>query len=214
MSLRRSLVARDQEVTPFGSTLMRFCEGTAALGASLVDAEGETVDYAGSIEPFDIKVAAAEWRLVLRLLATTRSLWIDETNQLLVRAGTHSFLAVPLTEGYALVAQLERHAFEVSGRALTEAVRELCREAGLDMPQCWANERWIRVEVLTSRADPRRPEAIWRDGRWRIIEILGRVASDLDEREVGFRARLETGADITVVREPLGVWYAADLPDV
>jgi hypothetical protein len=214
MSLRRSLVARDQEVTPFGSALMRFCEGTAALGASLVDSEGETVDYAGSIEPFDIKVAAAEWRLVLRLVAETRSLRLDETNQLLVRGGTHSFLAVPLTEGYALVAQLERHAFEVSARALTEAVRELSREAGLELPQCWESERWIRVEVLTSAKDPRRPEAIWRDGRWRIMEILGRFASDLDEREVGFRARLETGGDITIVREPLGVWYADDLPDV
>jgi hypothetical protein len=193
---------------------MRFCEGTAALGASLVDSEGETVDYAGSIEPFDIKVAAAEWQLVLGLVSKTRSFRIHETTQLLVRGGVHSFLAVPLTEGYALIAQLERHAFEVSSRALTEAVRELCREAGLDMPHCWENERWARVEVLTSGPDVRRPEAIWRDGRWRVLEILGRVASDLDGREVGFRARLETGADITIVREPLGVWYANDLPDV
>ena len=70
MSLRRSLVARDQEVTPFSSTLMRFCEGTAALGAALVNGLGETVDYAGSVEPFDIKVAAAEWQLVLAMLRT------------------------------------------------------------------------------------------------------------------------------------------------
>ncbi len=214
MSLRRSLAARDQGLTPFGSTLMRFCEGTAALGASLVDGEGETVDYAGAIEPFDIKVAAAEWQIVLSLLANTRSSHLRETTQLLVRTGQHSYLAVPLSEGYALVAQLERHAFEVSGRAMTEVVRELCREAGLDMPHCWENERWIRVEVLTSASDQRRPEAIWREGRWCVLEILGRVVSDLDEREVGFRARLETGADITIVREPLGVWYADDLPDV
>ena len=214
MSLRRGLVARDQEVTPFSSALMRFCEATAALGASLVDSEGETVDYAGSIEPFDIKVAAAEWQLVLKLLPSTRSLFLDETTQLLVRGLQHSFLAVPLTEGYSLIAQLERHAFDVSSRALSEAVRDLCREGGLDTPHCWAGERWARVEVQTSTVDVRRPEAIWRDGRWRSIEILGRVASDLEAREVGYRARLETGADITVVREPLGIWYASDLPDV
>lgn len=214
MSSRRSLVARDQEVTPFSSTLMRFCEGTSALGASLVDSEGETVDYAGSLDPFDIKVAAAEWQLVLALLRETPTLCLDQTNQLLVRSGTHSFLAVPLTEGYSIVAQLERHAFEVSPRAVTEAVRELCREAGLDLPSCWL-ERWTRVEVLTPAADQRRPEAIWRDGRWRVMEIVGRYASDLDEREVGFRARMvESGAEITIVREPLGVWYANDLPDV
>jgi hypothetical protein len=214
MSLRRRLVARDQEVTPFSSTLMRFCEATAALGAALVDGLGETVDYAGSVDPFDIKVAAAEWQLVLALLRTAPALRIDETTQLTVRGRLRSFLAAPLTEGYALVAQLERHAFEVSSRALTEAARDLCREAGLDLPRCWEDERWIRVEVLAPASDPRRPEAIWRDGRWRVLEILGRVASDLDEREVGFRARLEPGVDITIVREPLGIWYANDLPDV
>ena len=215
MSSRRNLVARDQAVTPFSSTLMRFCEGTAALGAALVDSQGETVDYAGALEPFDIKVAAAEWRLVLDVTLRTRSFGWSETNQLVVRGQRHSFVVVPLSEGYALVAQLERHAFDVSNRAVAEAVRELSREAGLEMPSCWECERWARVEVMPCTNDPRRPQALWRDGRWQWLEILGRFsAGDLPERETGYRAQLEDGGDITIIRERLGVWYASDLPDV
>ncbi len=63
MKRRKTLVARDQAVSAFSGALMRLCDAIAAHGAALVDAEGETVDYAGSLSPFEIRVAAAEWRL-------------------------------------------------------------------------------------------------------------------------------------------------------
>jgi hypothetical protein len=39
---------------------------------------------------------------------------------------------------------------------------------------------------------------------------LGRYLN-LDRRELGFRARLTSGAEFALVREPLGYWYAGDL---
>jgi hypothetical protein len=62
MKRQGTLAVRDQAVSEFSGTLMRLCDATAAFGAALVDAEGETVDYAGSLSPFEIRVAAAEWR--------------------------------------------------------------------------------------------------------------------------------------------------------
>ncbi len=216
MSLRRrSWAERDQAPTRFTSVLGRLCESTAALGAALVDRQGETVDYAGYISPFDLKVAAAEWRLVLDQLArASATLAWPDTHELVVRAERLSFIAVPLSEGYALVLQLCRHAGGISRRALGEAVRELCREAALESPREPITERWELVEVRTAIGNARRPQAIWHGGQWHQLEILGRYrAGELGRREVGYRARLGTRVDISLVREPLGRWYALDLPD-
>ncbi len=206
---------RDQDPTRFAAVLARLCESTAALGAALVDREGETVDYAGYIPPFDLKVAAAEGRLVLnRVVEAGSSLDWPATRELVVRAARLSFVAVPLSEGYALVLELRRHAGGISPRALAEAVRELCREACLEPPRGMAQERWEHVEVRTCSADRRRPLAIWRGGEWYPLEILGRYHEpQLGRSEVGYRVRLGARIDVSLVREPLGRWYAQDLPE-
>jgi hypothetical protein len=122
-------------------------------------------------------------------------------------------VAAPLSEGYALVIELGRHANGVSERAVAEAIRELCHEAGLTTPVGRDLERWEHVDVRTCPGDKRRPQAIWRDGRWCKLEILGRYRErELRRREVGYRARLDARVDISLVREPLGRWYAQDLP--
>lgn len=212
---RNTLAGRDQAASAFSAALMRLCEGTGVAGAALVDAEGETVDYAGWLDPFDIKVAAAEWQLVVGALRESKVPTWPETQQLLVRASRRSYAIVPLTEGYAIVATLVRYCFGVSERAFAEAVRELCRESGLVPPPFLSRsrERWTRVEVRTSPRDRRRAEALWHGGAWRTLEILGRYTdADLGSHEVGYRARLSTGAELTLVRERLGIWYADDTP--
>jgi hypothetical protein len=86
----------------------------------LVDADGEAVDYAGRVAPFDIRVAAAEWRIILsRLLRCGVEPW-RQTRQLMVRGVHRSFCVVLLPEGYALVAELLPRCFRVSPRALSE----------------------------------------------------------------------------------------------
>lgn len=216
MSRRRSEFAeRDQAASAFSAALMRLCDGTGVSGAALVDSEGETVDYAGWLDPFDIKVAAAEWQLVVGTLRESNVPTWPETHQLVVRARRRSYSIVPLSEGYAIVATLTRYCFEISERALAEAVRELCSESGLLLPPYFAlsRERWTRVEVQTSPDDRRRAHALWHGGAWRRLEILGRYTpADLGPNEVGYRARLPTGAELMLVREPLGTWYADDIP--
>lgn len=207
---RRSFAGRDQHVSAFGATLIRLCDALPAIGAALVDSEGETVDYAGTVDPFDIKVAAAECRILLSTLRASRVPHWNEASEIRLRGARKSFYIYALAEGYAVVMQLLPHAFNVSRRALAEAARELCAEGGLQLPTEFARERdmWWRVEVRCDDADLRRPSALWVDGTWCGVEVIGLYAEDLSPRESGYRARLESGAEITLVREPLGRWYA------
>lgn len=211
---QRTLSGRDQAVSAFGAVLLRFCDSIDAPGAALVDSEGETVDYAGVIDPFEIRVAAAEWQLIIRLLRTSNVPAWRATEEVVVRCGLKSFLVVILGEGYSVVAELLPHCFGVSHRAIGEAARELCDEAGLEVPEALRElVRWTRVQVQTSSNDERRPLSVWMAGSWCHVEVLGRYhASDLARSEVGYRVRLITGAEVMLVREALGRWYAEDMP--
>lgn len=210
----RTLSGRDQAVSSFGAILLRLCDGIDAAGTALVDSEGETVDYAGVVNPFEIRVAAAEWQLVLKLLRKSVIPDFRTTHELFVRCSQKSFAAFALGEGYCIVAELLPNCFSVSQRALGEAVRELSDEAGLLIPESFRPfQRWTRVEVQTSASADRRPISVWMAGAWCPIEVLGRYhAEDLERNEVGYRGRLVTGAEVTFVREALGRWYAEDMP--
>jgi hypothetical protein len=109
---------------------MRLCDATAARGAALVDAEGETVDYAGCLEPFEIRVVAAEWRLMLAALAEQPTL-SEGAQEILYRGSKRSFAVVSMQDGYALVIELSRTSLRLSPRAISEALRTLALEAGL-----------------------------------------------------------------------------------
>jgi hypothetical protein len=211
---RRGLIERDQYASRFSAILMRLCDATGAFAAALVDPDGETVDYAGTIDPFQVKVAAAEWQIALRLARESPIPWWTGTQLLSYRGGRRSFAAVALDEGYVIVVVLLRHTLTLSWRALCEAVRDISSEAGLSVPLAFGAEkaRWTRVEVRTAGADPRRPEALWRDGSWAALTILGRYQKRGAVPEIGYRARLASGAEVTLVREPLGRWYADDIP--
>jgi hypothetical protein len=211
---RLSIVDREQAPTPFGATLLRLCENVGAHAAALVDSEGETVDYAGALDPFEIRVAAAEWRLVLRYLHESPVPNWSGTEEVLVRSQKQSYAVLSLPEGYALVLLLTRRCFSISWRAVNEAVREISAEAGLEIPShLAAREHWSRVKVRATEDDPRKPAALWVDSEWCELALLGRYETSLLENgEIGFRARLPNGAEINLVRERLGRWYAEDLP--
>jgi hypothetical protein len=211
---RRGPVGRAQETTPFNTILLRLCDATPALGAALVDLQGETVDFAGAVDPYDIKVAAAEWRLVLDLVSRSQVWSWRDVNEVVVRGTRYSYVVVLLREGYAIVAQLSRHAFGISFRAIAEAKRDLLREAGLPLSESPHQPRWVRVDVRTSDGNPRRPAAIWLRSAWCPVVVLGRYGDDeLADSEVAYRVRCDFGNELTLVREPLGVWYADDLTE-
>lgn len=208
----RIAIDRDQEASPFSAILWRLCEASSALAAAFVDKEGETVDYAGRISPYEIRVAAAELRLVMAFTRGAQVPGFAEINEIRVRTGQRSYAVVGLGDGYAIVLELVRHSFALSPRALLQATFELEFEAGITSVLQPGATRWSRVEVRPSALDRRRPDAIRLEARWQGVTVLGRYRSaDLGPRERGYLARVASGAEFSLVREPFGVWFAADL---
>jgi hypothetical protein len=208
----RVAVDRDQEASPFSAILWRLCEGCAAHAAALVDKEGETVDYAGRISPYEIRVAAAELRLVLAFTHTAQIPGFREVNEIRIRTGLRSYAVIALGDGYAIVLELVRHSTSVSRRAVAQATRELELEAGISSVVQPGTPRWSRVRVRSSPDAARRPEAVWLEGSWQALTVLGRYRStDLARRERGYLARSPNGAEFSLVREPLGYWFVDEL---
>lgn len=206
-SLRASS-RRDQAPSSFAPTLGRFCESAGVVAAALVDRDGEAVDYAGRTSPFDIRIAAAEWRIILARIQRGSTL-LQQTQQFVVRSGDKTFATVVLPEGYALVVQLLPRCFKISSRALDEAVRELCQEAGLVPDRAPAG--WSRVEVSEGLAPSRLPQSVWVGKKWCVVEILEHCSSvqlGLRDNEAAYRVRLPSGVEGTLVREPLAHWFA------
>jgi hypothetical protein len=214
---------RDQHPTAFTAILEQFLElEPAALGAVLVDGEGEAVDYAGALTPFDIKVTGAHLRIVLDQVgafahpvdAKSRSRGqggsMGRPTQIIVRGVRRSFLARPLSEGYALVIVLKRHGFVISARAIAVSERRLASEAGWPM-SAEAGPRWHPVHVETTFGNRRRPLRMLAGSTWQSVEVLGSLVGL--GRERGYRCRLRSGAELTLVREPAGTWYADELVD-
>jgi hypothetical protein len=206
---RKSFAARDQALSGFAAPLGRLCDALPATAAALVDGDGETVDYAGSSDPFDVRVAAAEAQLLFKTLTESGfGSWRDAT-ELVVRGSKASFSAVRMEHGYLLVIQLPYRSFRLSHRALCEAIRELSIEAELTVPARYQTEEWLRVDVQDEQDAGHRPSAVWLSQCWTPVEVVGRYfGEELVPREVAYRIRLATGEEATVVRERLGKWYS------
>lgn len=200
---KQSATPRDQVVTPFSGILADLCSATGAHCAALVDQEGETVDYGGIGDPFDIRILAAEMRLVLQL--TEQTSVMGAGRELMVRARKKSFWMESLPNGYALVLELGRRATGLSNRALSEARRRLCDEAGFEDDGSGI-ESWVRVSISEEPGASRRPKALHAEQAEHAITVLGRIPSD-SKREQAFRVRLDTGEERNLVRESLGHWY-------
>ena len=93
---------------PFKSLLSRLLEDIpGALGAIIVDWEGEAVDQVARINEYDIKVLGAHSGIILGQL-NEALLRIDsgELQEVVIRAGKNKILISPLTEEYLLILQL------------------------------------------------------------------------------------------------------------
>jgi hypothetical protein len=203
---RRTAPPRDQATSTFTRILERLLAATAgARAAALVDGEGETVDYAGQFDPFELKVTAAHWTIALSELAEAPQ--IGTIHQVVVRARSYGYFVRRLEENYAVVVILHpRAAFAVSERAVQEAIAGLSHEAGWPAPS--DATRWHFVEVETERRGRvRRPRKLKVAGAWQPLDIMGSLVG-LAPRERGFRVRLPSGAEMMLVREPHGTWFA------
>jgi hypothetical protein len=194
--------ARDVDATAFTAILESLIERIpGAQAAALVDGLGETVDYAGRGDPFDVRVAAAHLRILLDGIGRVDGL--GAPRWLVLRGAKKSFAASALPDGYALcVVVRPRAAFTLSLRAWSVCTRALALEAGWGaLPN--EERAWFPVTVTT---DPRgRPLRIGSMP----VEVLGTVMG-LSVRERGFRVRTSDGSEVTVVREASNLWYADD----
>ena len=214
---RPAAADRDEQRTAFTLILERLLElEPSILAAVLVDMDGEAVDYAGELTPFSTKIASAYLRIALDQLGAfdctrpTPAKGIGRPTQVLVRGVRRSFLIRPLPDGYALVAILKRQSFAISRRALAITERELAHEAGWS-PPVQSGPTWYPVHVEPAASDRRRPLRMLAGSSWQRIEILGSLVGL--GRDRGYRCRLRSGAELTLVREPAGTWYADELVD-
>lgn len=201
--------ARDQDASPFAPILQELIPRLpGAYAAALVDGEGETVDYCGAAEPFDVKVSAAHWRIVLQDIAALTQ--IGAPQSIVVRGTRRSFIIYALPEAYALVVLLRRRAgFSASSRAFFACERALCREAAW-IPSARISH-WFPVDVICdARRRPAALGAMTAPLESQSVVVLGAVVG-LPARERGYRVRMAAGIEVTLVREPGGCWYADEL---
>lgn len=198
---------RDTDATPFSTILAELVQRIpGSYAAALVDSEGETVDYAGHGDPFDLRVAAAHLQLVLQGIAID-AISLGEPRWVVVRGHRKSVAASVLPDGYALALLLRpRSAFSISTRALKVCTRALAIEAGwtdLEEKDGVKQRSWFAVDVETdTRGRPVRVGA-----NRVVVDVLGAVMG-LGVRERGFRLRTFDGTELTLVREPRRCWYA------
>jgi hypothetical protein len=202
---RRVGTERDQHESAF-STILRTLVARipGARVAALVDSEGETVDYAGRAKPFNVRVAAAHWRIVLDEARKARGL--REVRSIAVRAERAGYLLQALPDGYALVVVMMRRAgFSGWQRAVASCVHALGEEAGWRRDGSEMPPEWFPVTVVHDES--RRPAAVRVDGRLHPLEIVGALQAGTAGRERAWRIRFESGLEATLVREPGGSCY-------
>jgi hypothetical protein len=201
----RKPTLRDQHESAFAAILADLVARVpGARSAALVDRDGETVDYSGRGSPYEMRVAAAHFRIVLD--ETRRQPSLGAASSLVARASRASFVVHALPDGYALVVCLARGAgFRGLGRATQVCIRSLAEEAGWPA----APRPWYGVEVLADeRGTPRaaRPTGGPPAARATPVEIIGRHRA-APKHERAWRVRLPTGVELTLVRESTGFWY-------
>ena len=187
------------DATPFTSILEKMIGRIpGAFGAVLVDSEGETVDYAGLVVPYEIRVTAAYLQIAMRQLEEVSALGAPRF--MVVRGAKRSVVARALPDAYVLGLLLRRRAgFNASQRAFSEAERTLAREAGWPAP---SGRAWYAVDVTVDRRG--RPVRVEPEVA---VEVIGTVMG-LSAREQGFRVRTSSGLELTLVREARSTWYA------
>ena len=198
---------RDMDESVFARILAELVARVpGAYSAALVDRGGETVDYAGLADPFDMRIAAAHLRILLQRCEEVPFWGTPET--ITVRGAKKSTLLRALPDGYALVLMMRKRAgFARAERAFLVCERALAREAS--WPASEGARSWVAVDV---DCDVRgRPVSVSDGKRSFAVEVLGMVIG-MAPGERAFRVRTEEGNEITLVREPAWFWYADEPP--
>ena len=203
MTAAPSSRTRDQEESAFTTILSDLVKRIpGAFAATIVDEIGECVDYAGDIDPFDVKVAGAHWAIVIDEIGQRPPIGTPQT--IVCRGEKRSFIVRTLPDRYALVVLLKKRAgFASATRALDACERALAHEASWDLPK--GRGIWIAVDV--EQDERKRPIWLTMGSLSCPVEVLGTLTR-LRKRERGFRVRLPSGGELNLVREVGDRWYA------
>ena len=108
---------------PFKALLSRLLEDIpGAIGAIIVDWEGEAVDQAARINEYEMKVIGAHNGIILHLLRDVLGRTSSgELEEVVIRTGNNKTLIAPLTQDYLLILQLGPQA--IAARAAFKARR-------------------------------------------------------------------------------------------
>lgn len=210
---------RDANESAFASILDGLIRGMpGAYAAAFVDEEGECVEYAGSVDAFHVKVAAAHFRVTLQALVETRA--AGRASWFLVRGARESALVYRLADDYALVVLFTRGGgFARTPRALAAALRQISEEGAFK----YEGEHWYPARFsLDARGRP----VLWHrqtsntgntfglrlegpEVQAEPLEIVGTVMG-LNRGERGYRLRLRGGVELTAIREISREWFTDD----
>lgn len=217
-------VREGQVRSPFTVILETLCDScVGAVGAGLIDEEGECVDFAflpsHDLPAYTIKLCGAHLQIVMRDALNSPKLthFCGSLQQMWIHADEFSYVVCHMLEGYVLVLILRPDALaSVSRRALRQVEVEIYGEAGWPLADP-EQPYWRRAHVHLDAEG--HPEAIrfahgfmphntrkW-DARVRVVSELGGLASF----ERGYEVLASTGKTIHLVREPSGYWYAGSL---
>lgn len=207
-------LARDRPESPFAHILAGFVEVHAeALSAAFVDRDGECIDYATRLDPFEAQVIGAQLSAVsadlARRLAALQAgaliLWVVEAErrEFVVRRVTDEHIVTVALPAQSLNARVLR-----AMSALAEALR---REAGLAVPS-W--DPWgepFQVAIRPSPGWGYAPCALQvGEGASQALEVLGRWTergSISAEDIVCFRVRADD-SELTLAHDrSLDRWY-------
>lgn len=136
--------SRDQATTGFSAVLDELVASVPnALCAVFVDPEGETVDLAARIDPFDARITGAEFTIVLAAVRQcSQKLSAGATLEIRVEGKRRSAIARCVSEGYDLVLLVGSPTITARvADAVVDAAAELLRESGLPPPPSFARLR-------------------------------------------------------------------------
>ncbi len=192
---------RDLDATGFSShldTLLR--QLPEAICAVFVDGEGETVDLATRVDPFEARVAAAELSIVLDSVRRGRAkLGEGALLEFRIEGNARSILVRHVAEGYDVLVVV--NAAAISARvadATSTASIALLRETGMRPPPMLPMLR--AVEQRPSRLGIFVPTAFEENGvRRRVETILGH--RDDGDGMVRFLVRLDDGEELVVMHD-------------
>jgi predicted regulator of Ras-like GTPase activity (Roadblock/LC7/MglB family) len=205
---------RDRPDSAFSFILNRFVEvHDEVLAAVVVDGDGECVDYATVIDPYDAKVfGAALLGTTAEITAAARRMGAGSPIQWVVEATKYDLLVRRLSDDFALVVVLTSHGLNAhvlsAMNALSDAVRY---EAGVVAANWDPSSVPFRVQTRLGPQGEELPATVYDGGVAQAVQaVLARwtergVISAADR--VCFRVRVAKG-ELTLVFEPvLKQWH-------